>query len=81
MLESEYKKNSDELRTEFATGQGDIAYLSVDNAVAMVELAHQDVVIVMSGDTSQNELIAQPDVKSVRDLRWKILIVDAPNTA
>ncbi|HTA58837.1 MAG TPA: hypothetical protein VK805_11805 [Candidatus Baltobacteraceae bacterium] len=52
------KKNSDELRADLAAGKGDVAYLAVDNAVAMVELAHQDVVIVMGGEGSQNELIA-----------------------
>jgi len=44
------KKNSDELRADLAAGKGDVAYLAVDNAVAMVELAHQDVVIVMGGE-------------------------------
>src|SRR5712664_3226180 len=75
------KKNSDELRADLAAGKGDVAYLAVDNAVAMVELAHQDVVIVMGGEGSQNELIAQPEIKSIKDLRGKTLIVDAPNTA
>jgi ABC-type nitrate/sulfonate/bicarbonate transport system substrate-binding protein len=75
------KKNSDELRADLAAGKGDVAYLAVDNAVAMVELAHQDVVIVMGGEGSQNELIAQKDIKSIAELRGKTLIVDAPNTA
>jgi ABC-type nitrate/sulfonate/bicarbonate transport system substrate-binding protein len=75
------KKNSDELRADLAAGKGDVAYLAVDNAVAMVELAHQDVLIVMGGEGSQNELIGQPDIKSAADLRGKTLIVDAPNTA
>lgn len=75
------KKNSDELRADLAAGKGDLAYLAVDNAVAMVELAHQDVVIVMGGEGSQNELMAQPAIKSVADLRGKALLVDAPNTA
>src|SRR3984893_6690937 len=61
------KKNSDELRADLAAGKGDVAYLAVDNAVAMVELAHQDVVIVMGGEGSQNELIAQKDIKSIAD--------------
>jgi NitT/TauT family transport system substrate-binding protein len=75
------KKNSDELRADLAAGKGDVAFLAVDNAVAMVELAHQDVVVVMGGEGSQNELIAQADIKSISDLRGKTLIVDAPNTA
>ena len=80
-VENENKKNSDELRADLAAGKGDLAYLAVDNAIAMVELAHQDVVIVMGGEGSQNELIAQPSIKSISDLRGKTMIVDAPNTA
>lgn len=80
-VETENSANSDELRTKLAAGKGDLAYLAVDNAVAMVELAHQDVIIVMGGEGSQNELIAQPEIKSTKDLSGKTLIVDAPNTA
>lgn len=80
-VQTENKKNSDELRADLAAGNGDLAYLAVDNAVAMVELAHEDVVIVMGGEDSQNELIAQPDIKAIPALRGKTLIVDAPNTA
>lgn len=80
-VQTENSANSQELRDKLAAGNGDLAYLAVDNAVAMVDLAHQDVVIVMGGEGSQNELIAQPEIKSIRDLRGKTLIVDAPNTA
>jgi ABC-type nitrate/sulfonate/bicarbonate transport system substrate-binding protein len=80
-LETENLPNSDVLRANLAVGKGDFAYLAVDNAVAMVELAGADVIIVMGGEGSQNELIAQPGIKSIRDLRGGILIVDAPNTA
>jgi ABC-type nitrate/sulfonate/bicarbonate transport system substrate-binding protein len=73
--------NSDVLRANLAAGKGDLAYLAVDNAVAMVELAGADVVIVMGGEGSQNELIAQPGIKSAKDFLGKTLIVDAPNTA
>jgi ABC-type nitrate/sulfonate/bicarbonate transport system substrate-binding protein len=80
-VQTENSANSEELRTKLAAGNGDLAYLAVDNAVAMVDLAHQDVIIVMGGEGSQNELIAQPEIKSIKDLRGKTLIVDAPNTA
>jgi ABC-type nitrate/sulfonate/bicarbonate transport system substrate-binding protein len=80
-VETENLPNSDVLRANLAAGKGDLAYLAVDNAVAMVELAHEDVVIVMGGEGSQNELMAQPEIKSIQDLRGKTLIVDAPNTA
>jgi ABC-type nitrate/sulfonate/bicarbonate transport system substrate-binding protein len=80
-VETENLPNSDVLRANLAAGKGDLAYLAVDNAVAMVELAKQDVVIVMGGEGSQNELMAQPEIKSIKDLQGKTLIVDAPNTA
>ncbi len=80
-VETENLPNSDVLRASLAAGKGDLAYLAVDNAVAMVELAHEDVIIVMGGEGSQNELMAQPEIKSIKELRGKTLIVDAPNTA
>ena len=79
--ETENLPSSDVLRSNLANGNGDLAYLAVDNAVAMVELAHQDVVILMGGEGSQNELMAQPEIKSLEMLRGKTVIVDAPNTA
>jgi len=80
-VETENLPNSDVLRANLAAGKGDLAYLAVDNAVAMVELAHQDVIIVMGGEGSQNELMTQPEIKAIKDLMGKTLIVDAPNTA
>ncbi len=80
-VETENLPSSDALRGNLAAGRGDLAYLAVDNAVAMVELAHQDVIIVMGGEGSQNELMVQPEIKAIKDLRGKTLIVDAPDTA
>lgn len=80
-VETANKANSEELRSELAAGNGALAYLAVDNAVAMVEMAHQDVIIVAGGEGSQNELMVQPEIKSITDLRGKTLIVDAVNTA
>jgi ABC-type nitrate/sulfonate/bicarbonate transport system substrate-binding protein len=79
--ENQNLPSSDVLRNNLANGNGDLAYLAVDNAVAMVELAHQDMVILMGGEGSQNELVVQPEIKSLDELRGKTLIVDAPNTA
>ena len=80
-VESENVASSEILRSNMAAGKGDLAYLAVDNAVAMVELAHQDMVILMGGEGSQNELVVQPEITSLEALRGRILIVDAPNTA
>jgi ABC-type nitrate/sulfonate/bicarbonate transport system substrate-binding protein len=73
--------NSQEQRNGLASGDFQIAQAAVDNAVAMVELAKQDVIIVTGGDSSMNEFFVQPDVRSYADLRGQTLLVDAPNTA
>src|SRR5262245_42133971 len=63
-----FTANSDELRDGLAAREFQVAQAAVDNAVAMVELAGKDVVIVTGGDSSMNELFVQPDINSVRDL-------------
>jgi ABC-type nitrate/sulfonate/bicarbonate transport system substrate-binding protein len=73
--------NSDEQRNGLAAGEFEIAQAAVDNAVAMVELAGKDVVIVSGGDSSMNEFIVQADVASFAQLKGQKLLVDAPNTA
>jgi ABC-type nitrate/sulfonate/bicarbonate transport system substrate-binding protein len=73
--------NSQEQRDGLAAGEFQIAQAAVDNAVAMVELARQDVVIVTGGDSSMNELFVQPDIARYADLRGHTLLVDALNTA
>jgi ABC-type nitrate/sulfonate/bicarbonate transport system substrate-binding protein len=76
-----FTKTSDEQREGLAKGEFQVAQAAVDNAVAMVELAKEDVVIVAGGDSSMNELMVQPDVGSFADLKGHTLLVDAPNTA
>jgi ABC-type nitrate/sulfonate/bicarbonate transport system substrate-binding protein len=75
------RPNSSALRSDLAGGKGDVAFVAADNAVAMVELAGADVVIMMGGESSVNELFAQPEIKSIKDLRGRKILVDAPNTA
>jgi ABC-type nitrate/sulfonate/bicarbonate transport system substrate-binding protein len=71
---------SEEVRRWLATGELDLADYGVDNAVAMVENARVDVIIVAATDYTPTELVAQPEIKSIADLRGKIVLVDAPNT-
>ena len=71
---------SEILRNGLAGGKGDVAFIAADNAVAMVD-SGEDAVIVMGGEGSVNELIVQPEIKSVEDLRGRKILVDAPNTA
>src|SRR5216683_5647719 len=76
-----FTQSSQEQRDGLASGDFQIAHSAVDNAVAMVELAKKDVVVVTGGDSSLNELFVQPYVNSIADLRGRTVIVDAPNTA
>jgi ABC-type nitrate/sulfonate/bicarbonate transport system substrate-binding protein len=76
-----FTANSQEQRDGLAAGDFQIAQAAVDNAVAMVELAKHDVVIVTGGDSSMNELFVQPDISSYAQLRGHTLLVDALNTA
>jgi len=80
-LEPEFTPSSDAQRAGLAKGSFEIAHSAVDNAVAMVETAHEDVIIVTGGDTGMNELIVRPEIRAIADLRGKALVVDAPNTA
>jgi ABC-type nitrate/sulfonate/bicarbonate transport system substrate-binding protein len=80
-IDLQFTPNSDAQREGLAKGAFEIAHAAVDNAVAMVELAHEDVIIVSGGDTGMNEFIARPEVQSLADMRGRTLIVDAPNTA
>ena len=80
-IELQNTPNSDEQRAGLAAGKFDIAHAAVDNAVAMVERAGNDVIIVMGGDASMNEFMVRPEIRSFADIRGKVVAVDAPNTA
>jgi ABC-type nitrate/sulfonate/bicarbonate transport system substrate-binding protein len=80
-IELSFTENSTRQREGLAAGTIDIALAAVDNAVAMVEVARQDVIIVTGGDSGMNEFFVQPYVRSFADLRGRILVVDAPDTA
>ncbi len=81
VVEVENTPNSDEQRAGLAAGRFDIAHAAVDNAVAMVEAAKEDVVIVLGGDAGMNDFMVRPEIRSFDDLRGKLLAVDAPRTA
>jgi len=80
-LELLFTASSQELRDGLAKGDFQVAHSAVDNAVAMVEMAKHDVVIITGGDSSMNEFFVQPEIRSFADLKGKTVIVDAPNTA
>jgi ABC-type nitrate/sulfonate/bicarbonate transport system substrate-binding protein len=72
---------SDELRNGLAEGRYDIAHAAVDNAVAQVEATKVDLFVFMGGNSGNNSLFVQPEIKSYDDLRGKTVVVDSPNTA
>lgn len=80
-IEIQNTPNSDEQRAGLAAGKFEIAHAAVDNAVAMVEAARHDVIIVSGGDGSMNEFMVRGEIGGFADFRGKTLAVDAPNTA
>lgn len=72
---------SDEQREALAAGAIDVVHAAVDNAVHAVEAAGEDVVIVCGGSNGMNELIVRPEIRSYADLRGRMVVVDAPDTA
>lgn len=80
-LELQFTPNSTEQRSGLAAGRIDIAHSAADNAVAMVEVAKVDAVIVGGGDSGLLEFYARPEIKTLADVKGKAMVVDAPNTA
>jgi ABC-type nitrate/sulfonate/bicarbonate transport system substrate-binding protein len=77
----QFTEGSESQRAGLADGSVDIAQSAVDNAVAMIDVAKADVVIVSGGDSGTNEFYVQDDVKRFADIRGRALAVDATNTA
>ena len=80
-IEVQNTPNSEAQRAGLAAGQFEIAHAAVDNAVAMVESAGQDIVIVCGGDAGMNDLMVRAEINKIADLPGKLLAVHAPGTA
>lgn len=80
-LAVEFTQNSEDQRNKLADGRTDLAYSAIDNAIAMVELAGRDVVIVTGGDTSMMEFVTRPEIAALTDMKGRTLVVDRANTA
>lgn len=80
-VEVEHTQSSQAQRDGLASGRFQIAQAALDNAVAMIEVAKRDVVIVSGGDSGMNEFFVQPGIASFADLKGKTIVVDAPDTA
>ncbi|MGA7389822.1 MAG: ABC transporter substrate-binding protein [Pseudolabrys sp.] len=80
-VDVEFTPTSKAQRDALADGRAQIAQAAVDNAVAMVESAKKDVIIVSGGSNGMLSLFVRPEVKSYDDIRGKAVVVDAPDTA
>jgi ABC-type nitrate/sulfonate/bicarbonate transport system substrate-binding protein len=80
-LQLELTEGATAQRQNFAAGKFQIVHSAIDNAVYNIEVAKLDNVILSGGDQGMNEFFVQADIKSFADLRGRILVVDATNTA
>jgi ABC-type nitrate/sulfonate/bicarbonate transport system substrate-binding protein len=80
-VELEFTQSSERQRNGLAAGTVDIVHSAVDNAVAMIDVAKVDVVIVSGGDSGTNEFYVQNTINDFADLRGHAIVVDATNTA
>lgn len=80
-VEIQVTPNSQAQREGLIQHRFEIAQSGVDNALALIDVAKADVVIVSGGSTGLNELIVRPEIRSYADIRGKTVVVDAPNTA
>jgi hypothetical protein len=76
----EFTPNSIQQRTGLADGKFDIAHAAVDNAVAMIETAKVDVVIVAGGDGGLNEFLVRSEINKLSDLKGRTFAVDVLDT-
>jgi ABC-type nitrate/sulfonate/bicarbonate transport system substrate-binding protein len=80
-VDLQFTKGSKPQREALANGGADIVQAAVDNAVAMIDVAKVDIVIVGGGDSGTNEFYVQDDVKDFAGIRGRAIVVDATNTA
>jgi ABC-type nitrate/sulfonate/bicarbonate transport system substrate-binding protein len=80
-VELAFTESSERQREGLANGAVDIVHSAVDNAVAMIDVAKVDVVIVSGGDSGTNEFDVQDTIRDFADIRGRAIVVDATNTA
>jgi ABC-type nitrate/sulfonate/bicarbonate transport system substrate-binding protein len=77
----EFTESSERQREGLAGGKVDIVHSAVDNALAMIDVAREDIVIVSGGDSGTNEFYVQGSIRNFNDIRGHAIVVDATNTA
>src|SRR5580704_17943177 len=76
-VELEFTESSEKQRAGLAGGTVDIVHAAVDNAVAMIDVAKVDAVIVGGGDSGTNEFYVQDAIKDYAGIRGHAIAVDA----
>ena len=80
-LELELTEGATAQRQGFAAGKFQVVHSAIDNAVYNIEAMKLDNVVLSGGDQGMNEFFVQGDIKTFADLRGRVLVVDAVNTA
>jgi ABC-type nitrate/sulfonate/bicarbonate transport system substrate-binding protein len=80
-VQLQFTESSEAQRQGLANGTVDIVHSAVDNALAMIDVAKLDVVIVSGGDSGTNEFYVQDYIRDFSDIRGHAIVVDATNTA
>jgi ABC-type nitrate/sulfonate/bicarbonate transport system substrate-binding protein len=80
-LDLELTEGATAQRQGFAAGKFQIVHSAIDNAVYNIEAMKLDNIVLSGGDQGMNEFFVQGDIKTFADLRGRILVVDATNTA
>jgi NitT/TauT family transport system substrate-binding protein len=70
-LELEFTENSKSQREGLAAGRFEVVHSAVDNALAMIEVAKIDVVVVSGGDGGTNEFIVGKGLDGYADVRGR----------
>jgi ABC-type nitrate/sulfonate/bicarbonate transport system substrate-binding protein len=79
-VELKIAPSASELPKGLADGRWQIIHSASDNALGIANVNKLDVALIIGGDNAFNHLIAQPDNRSVADLRGKNIIVDTNNS-
>jgi ABC-type nitrate/sulfonate/bicarbonate transport system substrate-binding protein len=71
-----YAPSADELPRVLADGRVEIIHSTADNAIKILDVDKLDVALVIGGDNAHNHVIAQPDIKTIEDLRGQTILLD-----
>jgi ABC-type nitrate/sulfonate/bicarbonate transport system substrate-binding protein len=76
MVHAEKVQDAERLRTAMLEGSANIAESRAEDLISLVDSTQADAIGILGGEKLTGELIAQPNIKSVSDLRGKTIILD-----